>query len=143
MQDDWKASFFAFFPNIWVTWFARLQTNKFEGLFKDKLQFSTTPFDSFNPLWSTYWLKHVMESFKIFTSSAMVDHLLIFILPSATRLCRMTGYDLQFHLRYGNTIWNRETEIKYRSCKKRFSCYQSVLQALTPRISQMFLGKIT
>ena len=73
MQDDWKASFFAFFPNIWVTWFAQLQTNKFEGLFKDKLQFSTTPFDSFNPLWSTYWLKHVMESFKIFTSSAMVD----------------------------------------------------------------------
>ena len=61
MQDDWKASFFAFFPNIWVTWFAQLQTNKFEGLFKDKLQFSTTLFDSFNPLWSTYWLKHVIE----------------------------------------------------------------------------------
>ena len=38
----------------------------------------------------------------------------------------MTEYDLQLHLRDRNSIWNKETEIKY----------------LTQRMSQIFLGKI-
>ena len=63
-------------------------------------------------------LKHVMESFTIFTSSAIVDH--IFILLSATRLCKMTGYDLQLHLKYRNNIWNKGTEIKYCLCTRMF-----------------------
>ena len=32
----------------------------------------------------------------------------------------MTGYDLQLHLRYRNSIWNKETETKYCSCTKMF-----------------------
>ena len=31
---------------------------------------------------------------------------------------KMTGYDLQLHLRYRNSIWNKETEIKYCSNTK-------------------------
>ena len=30
----------------------------------------------------------------------------------------MTGYDLQLHLRYRNSSWNKETEIKYFSRTK-------------------------
>ena len=26
--------------------------------------------------------------------------------------CKMTGYDMKLHLRYRNSIWNKETEIK-------------------------------
>ena len=43
-----------------------------------------------------------MESFTIFTSSTIFDH--ITILLSATRLCKMTGYNLQLHLRYRNSF---------------------------------------
>ena len=43
-----------------------------------------------------------MESFTIFTSSTIFDH--IIILLSATRLCKMTGYNLQLHLRYRNSF---------------------------------------
>ena len=41
----------------------------------------------------------------IFTSLAIIHHI-IFILFSATRLCKMTGYELQLHLRYRNSICN-------------------------------------
>ena len=30
----------------------------------------------------------------------------------------MTGYDLQLHLRYRNSIYNKETEVRYWSCTK-------------------------
>ena len=43
-----------------------------------------------------------MEPFTIFTSSTIFDH--ITILLSATRLCKMTGYNLQLHLRYRNSF---------------------------------------
>ena len=42
-----------------------------------------------------------------------------FILLSATRICRKkTGYDLQLHLRYRNSIWNKETEINIIHAQK-------------------------
>ena len=61
-------------------WFVQLQRDKIQGRFKDKLQFSRSKICSINwhsltPFWTRYWLKHSMESFTIFTSSAMVDHL--------------------------------------------------------------------
>ena len=37
------------------------------------------------------------------SSSTIFDHI-IFRLLSATRLCKMTWYDLQLHLRYRNSI---------------------------------------
>ena len=99
-------------PLMSLPGFGKLQTDKFQGLFKDKLQvfkdsdlFNKSAF--FNLLWSPYWLKHDMGSFTIFTSSAIIDHII-----SATRNCKMTGYDLQLHLRYRNSIWNKEMEIK-------------------------------
>ena len=86
-------------------WFVQLQRNKIQGLFKEKLQFSRSKIYSINwhsltPFWTRYWLKHSMESFTIFTSSAMVDHLshYVVILSATTLLCKMstvTGYDLQ------------------------------------------------
>ena len=33
-----------------------------------------------------------------------------FILLSATTLCKMTGYDLQLHLKYRNNIWNKKNK---------------------------------
>ena len=48
-------------------WFVQLQTNKFQGFFKDKLQFSRTNIysiinrHSLTPLWTHHWLKHVMH----------------------------------------------------------------------------------
>ena len=32
----------------------------------------------------------------------------------------MTGYDLQLHLRYRNSIKNKETELRHCSCTKMF-----------------------
>ena len=105
------------------------------GFFKDKWQFSKTKilFNKsafFTPLLSPYWLKHVLESFTIFTTSVIVDHIIFFILVSATRLWKMTGYDLELHLRYRNSIWNKETEIKYCSFTKMFLRYRWVLRFL-------------
>ena len=42
-----------------------------------------------------------------------------------------------------NSIWNKETEIKYCMFMHKMSLrYSWVLQVLTPRMSQMFNGKI-
>ena len=107
------------------TWFAQLQTNKFQGLFKDKLQFSRTKIYSINrpsltPFWTPYWLKHVMESVicNFYFFSHGWSH--YFILLSTTKLWKMTGYDLQLHLRYRNSIKNKETKLRYCSCSKMF-----------------------
>ena len=63
---------------------------KYQGIFKDffkaKLQFLRTKIYSANqhslpPLRSPYWLKHVMESFMIFNSSAIVDHIILYYFP--------------------------------------------------------------
>ena len=48
---------------------------------------------------------------------------------------------LGMHLRYRNSIWNKETK-KNRSCTKMFLLYLWVLPVLTARMSQIFLGKI-
>lgn len=87
----------------------------FQGFSKAKLQFSRTKIYSKNqhslsPFWTPYWLKNIMESFIILTSSAtVVDHIInILVLLPATALCKMTRYDLQLHLRYRNSIWNRK-----------------------------------
>ena len=64
-----------------------------QGFFKDKLQFSRTKIyftnllhklAVFNPLWSPYWLTHVMESFVIFTSSAIIDQIILYYFPNKT-----------------------------------------------------------
>ena len=50
-----------------TVWFVQLQTYKFQGFFKDKLQFSRTNIysiinrHSLNPFWTHHWLKHVMH----------------------------------------------------------------------------------
>ena len=43
-----------------------------------------------------------------------------FILVSATTLWKMTGYDLQLHLRCRNSIQNKETEVRHSSYTKMF-----------------------
>ena len=43
-----------------------------------------------------------------------------FILLSATTLCKISGYDLQLHLKYRNNIWNKKTKIQYCLCTKIF-----------------------
>ena len=43
-----------------------------------------------------------------------------FILLSSTTLCKITGYDLQLHLKYRNNIWNKKTKIQYCLCTKFF-----------------------
>ena len=84
-----------------------------------------------------------MESFTIFNFfSHGWSHYLTQLQLSATRLCKMTGYDLQLHLRYRKSIWNKETEIRYCSWTKMFSRYPWVAQVLTMRMSQVFHGKI-
>ena len=48
----------------------------------------------------------------------------------------MTGYDLQLHLRCRIAF-----EKKRKETKKEITRYPSVLQVLTPGMSQIFLGK--
>ena len=45
-----------------------------------------------------------MESFTIFTFSAMVDHVILYFLQQHFE------NDLQVHLRNRNNIWDKETE---------------------------------
>ena len=63
----------------------------FPGFFKEKLQFSRTKIlysinrHSLTPFWTPHSLKHAMQSFTIFTSSAMADHInILFYFPSTT-----------------------------------------------------------
>ena len=84
------------------------QTSRtFQGFFKDKLLFKD--YDSFNksaffnPLSNTLLAKTrhgVIYDFYFFIHAW--SH--YFIQLSATRFCKMTGYDLQLHLRYRNSI---------------------------------------
>ena len=77
----------------------------------------------FNPLWSPHCLKHVMESFTIFTSSAILDHIIwyYFLQQDFAKWLGVTC----------NCIWgtviafalNKDTETKYCSCTKMFLCY--------------------
>ena len=111
------------------TWFVQLETNKFQGFFKDKLQFTRTKIYLINrhsliPLkhWSRYWPKHVMESFMIFyffghttfRNKTLQNNWVWLVIASEVQ----------------NSIWNKETEINYCSCTKMFSCYPWVLQVL-------------
>ena len=53
-----------------------------------------------------------MKSFPIFTFSAMVDHIILTTFRNNTlQKGNSPGYDLQVHLRYRNSSWNKETEI--------------------------------
>ena len=79
----------------------------FSSIFRGQInRHSSTPF------WTPCWLKHVVESFMILISPTTVDLLILYYFPQQLTL-QMTEYDLQLHLRYRNSIWNKETEIKY------------------------------
>ena len=103
------------------------QTNfeDFSRIFRGKLQFSRTKFysiirQSLNLLLNTLLAKPlngVIYDFYFFSHGWS----LYFMLLSTTTLCKMTGYDSQLHLRYRNSIWNKETEIKYCLCTKCFT----------------------
>ena len=54
-----------------------------------------------------------------------------FKLLSTTTLCKMTGSDLQLLPRYRNSIWTKETEIKYCSNTKMFLRYTSFIVSYT------------
>ena len=69
-------------------------------VFKDKDLFNKSAF--FNPLWSSYWLKHVMESFTIFSFSTIIEHIISYYFPQQD-LAKW----LQLHLRHRNCIWNK------------------------------------
>ena len=84
------------------------QTSRtFQGFFKDKLLFKDYDFFNksafFNPLSNTLLAKTrhgVIYDFYFFIHAW--SH--YFIQLSVTRFCKMTGYDLQLHLRYRNSI---------------------------------------
>ena len=108
-QNKFKVAYAILHRNwMHIPWFVQLQRNKIQGLFDDKLQFSRSSIYSINwnsltSFWTPYWLKHLMESFTIFTSnSAMVviisNITYVVLLSATTLLCKMTavtGYDLQ------------------------------------------------
>ena len=66
--------------------------------------------------WTPYWLKHLMESFTIFTSSAMVviiSHIMLYYFPQQHYFAKwQQSLGMTCSLRYTNSIWNKETEIK-------------------------------
>ena len=63
--------------------------------------------------WRSYWLNHVMESCIIITSSAMVDcilHQVYYFLIQ--HLWKMTGFDLQLHLRYRDSLLSKKPKCR-------------------------------
>ena len=57
-----------------------------------------------------------MESFTIFTSSAMVEHIILYYFPQ-NALKKWLGIVC---VSYRNSIQNKETEARYCSCTKMF-----------------------
>ena len=47
-------------------------------VFKDYDLFNKSAFLTLTAFSATYWLKHVKDSFTIFTSSAKVDHIILY-----------------------------------------------------------------
>ena len=96
-------------------------------IFKGKLQFSRTTIYSINrqsltSFWTPYLLNHSMESFTIFTSSAMVDHIILcyFTQQHFAKWLGMTcnciwGTEIAFEIK------KKKTEIKYCLCTKCFT----------------------
>ena len=115
------------FKRLRKTRFVQLQKGKqisrtFQEHFKDKLQFSRAKIYSINqrsliPFWTPYWLKHVMKSFTIFNSSAMVDHIIFYYFPQK-RFGKWL--DMNCNCIWGTEIANKETEVRYCSCIKIF-----------------------
>ena len=73
----------------------------FQRLFKDKLQFSMTKTYSIN--------QHFYPLFELWSH---LPFLLLQPYHFPWQHFATTGYDLKLHLRYRNSIWNKETEIK-------------------------------
>ena len=137
--------------NIWncfsVSWSLSLlqgfynfrQTNNisrtFQGqttVFKEPTKIYSINWHSLTPLWTAYWLKHLMEPFTIFTSSAMADHIILYYVPQQ----HFTKINVNSH-------WVcKETEIEFCSCTKMFWQYPWVLQVFAQGMSQNFLGEI-
>ena len=79
------------------------QTNfkDFSSLFQRQITVSRTKI-FLTLFWTHYWLKHIMESFTTLTSSAMVDHIILYYFPHKTlqndwwkkllRVSRLTSY---------------------------------------------------
>ena len=80
----------------------------FQGFFKAKLQFLRTKIYLINTR-SPYWLKHVMESFTMFTSSAIVDHIILNYLPQQ-HFAKWLGMTC-------NCIWGTEIAFKIKKQK--------------------------
>ena len=55
----------------------------------------------FNPLWSPYWLKQVMESFTICPSSAIVDHIISYYFPQRLGMTcnHIQGTEIAFEIK--------------------------------------------
>ena len=86
------------------------QTNfkDFSSLFQRQITVSRTKIYEINQhsltlFWTHYWLKHIMESFTTLTSSAMVDHIILYYFSHKTlqndrlkkllRMSRLTSYE--------------------------------------------------
>ena len=90
----------------------------FQRFLKDKLQFSRSNIysinqHSFTPFWTPYWLKHVKESFFDFNFfSHGWSHYLILLYTMFNTL-QNDWLCLAIASEYRNSIWNKETEMKY------------------------------
>ena len=99
---------------LWKPWFAQLSTNKFQGLqsrifpgqitvLKDYDLFNKSAFLTLTPFFSILLAKirHGIIYDFYFISQGWSHY---FILLSTTTLWKMTGYDLQLHLKYRKSI---------------------------------------
>ena len=106
-------------------------------------------------LMTTYWVKHSLESFTIFTSSAMVTCRSVHNFRYNALQHDNNHIGMTCSLRYRKSIWNKETEIKYCCypflfCSTLLKFFAIVLSSLlsylwvlkilnlTPKMSQVF-----
>ena len=116
--------FRAGFLVLWKPWFAQLSTNKFQGLQSRIFPGQITvlkDYHLFNKS-ANYRLKHVMESFTIFTSSAKVDHIILYYF-------QQQRFGKWLAMTY-NCIWSTEKAFKKKK-QVRYCSY-----------TNMFLDKV-
>ena len=89
--------------------FRKTNSKDFSRIFQGQRYIHFTNSTFFNPFWSPYWLKHVIESFTIFTSSAIIDHIILHYFPQHD-FAKWLGMTW-------NCIWG--TEIEFEKLRNR------------------------
>ena len=122
-------------PSIFVIYMVCTTSDKqisrtFQGFFKDKLQFSRTKICLIK---SAFFNPHLITLLDKTRHGVIYDFYVFGHTTFRNKTLQNNRVWLAIASEVQNSIWNKETEIKYCSCTKMFLRYPWVLQVLIHR----------